>query len=113
MELIENNQDRKRRRKARRRVAELKGFYSHLTAYLLVNTVLTTFKIIENLNHGESFWEAFWGFGTFAIWFFWGIGLFFHALKVFSMNPLFSKDWEEQQIQKYIDKEKEEAAKYR
>lgn len=113
MELIEDNKSRSRRRKARRRVEELKGYYGHLTAYLLVNIALTTFKIIGNLNNGESFAEAFFDFGTFAIWFFWGIGLFFHTLKVFSLNPFFSKDWEKRQIQKYIDKEKEDASKYR
>ncbi|MFK5974470.1 MAG: 2TM domain-containing protein [Flavobacteriaceae bacterium] len=113
MELIEDNKDRKRRRKARKKVEELKGFYKHLTAYLMVNVALSVFKIMGNLNNGESFGDAFFDFGTFAVWFFWGIGLFFHGLKVFSVNPLFSKDWEEKQIQKYIEEEKEAAAKYR
>lgn len=112
MELIEKNTDRARKRKARKKVEALKGFYGHLSAYLIVNTVLTAFTVIGSLNNGVSFGEAFLNFGTFSIWFFWGIGLFFHAMKVFSVNPFFGKDWEERQIQKYMKKERDEATKY-
>jgi hypothetical protein len=34
-------------------------------------------------------------------------------LKVFSRSSFFNKDWEERQIQKYMDKEKRESEKYR
>jgi hypothetical protein len=42
----------------------------------------------------------------------WGIGLAFHAAKVFGFNPLFGKNWEERQIQKFIEKDKREMDKY-
>jgi hypothetical protein len=110
---VMNNNNRDKLEKAKKRVKELKGFYTHLTIYILVNTFISTMKIVQGLSEGESFNEAFFNFGIFAVWFFWGIGLFFHGLKVFSNNPFFGKDWEEKQIQKYMDKDKKEAEKYR
>ncbi len=112
MEVMDNN-NRDKLGRAKKRVEELKGFYIHLTVYILVNTFISTMKVIRNIGDGESFNEAFWDFGTIAVWFFWGIGLFFHGLKVFSYNPFFGKDWEKRQIQKYMDKDKNETEKYR
>ncbi len=99
--------------RAKKQVAELKGFYVHLGVYLAVNVFVTVAKILWNLGNGESFMEAFWDFGTFAVWLFWGIGLLFHGLKVFSYNPFFNKEWEERQIRKYMEKEKRESEKYK
>ena len=111
MEVMDDNRDKKKR--AKKRVEELKGFYIHFTIYILVNTFISTMKIVRNLGEGESFSQAFFDFGTFAVWFFWGIGVFFHGLKVFSYNPFFGKDWEKKQIQKFMDKDKNDAEKYR
>ncbi|WP_282162754.1 2TM domain-containing protein [Ulvibacterium marinum] len=99
--------------KAKKRVEELKGFYWHLASYVVVNLFISTMKIVRDMGDGEAFGETFWDFGTFAVWFFWGIGLAFHAMKVFSYNPFFSKEWEERQIQKYMEEDKREAEKYR
>ncbi len=99
--------------RAKKRVEELKGFYIHLAVYIMVNTFITTMKIINDLGAGVSFNDTFWDFGTFAVWFFWGIGVVFHAVKVFSFNPFFGRDWEEQQIRKYMDEDKKETEKYR
>lgn len=99
--------------RAKKHVAELKGFYVHLAVYLAVNVFITTAKIIGDISNGDSFLEAFWDFETFAVWLFWGVGLLFHGLKVFSYNPFFNKDWEERQIQRYMEKEKREVEKYK
>ncbi len=99
--------------RAKRKLDDLKGFYWHLASYLLVNTMLTVFKIAGNLSNGESFGEAFFDFGTFAVWMFWGIGLAFHAAKVFSYNPFFSKEWEKRQIQKFMEEDRKEAEKFK
>ncbi len=104
--------DRKKLKRAKRRLEELKGFYWHLAAYVGVNSFITITKLVRNMANGETLSQAFFDFGTFAVWLFWGIGIFFHALKVYSYNPIFSKEWEERQIQKYIEKDKREAAKF-
>ena len=112
MELKENNNSEKVLR-AKKRVEELKGFYIHLAVYVFVNTFITVNKVIRNMNNGETLSESLWDFGSFAIWIFWGIGLVFHALKVFSYNPFLGKDWEEKQIKKYMDQDERESRKYK
>jgi len=111
MELVimETNRDRKYR-KARRRVKDIKDFYTHLTVYVVVNL----FIIAMHLGIFQS------GFANVEIpdWsifttpFFWGIGLFFHWLKVFKNNNVFLKNWEKRKIQEYLDKEEEEINKF-
>lgn len=107
---MENNLDTKRAR-AKERIKELKGFYVHLAIYLGVNTFITVSKLIRNIANGESISEAFFDMGTFFIWGAWGIGLAFHAAKTFGIS-LFNKEWEERQIQKYMEEDRREAEKY-
>jgi len=110
---VKTRDERRKLNRAKKRIEELKGFYWHLASYLGVNLVISISKIVRNLGNGETFGEAFFDFGTFAIWFFWGIGMFFHGAKVFGSFGLFGRGWEERQIQKYIDQERKEAEKYR
>ncbi len=104
--------DKIKLKRAKKRLHELKGFYWHLAAYIGVNCFITLSTIIGRMSNGDSFMDTL-NFGSFAIWFFWGIGLFFHGLKVFSYNPIFSKQWEERQIQRYIEKDRKEAEKFK
>ncbi|MBM1107656.1 2TM domain-containing protein [Aurantibacter crassamenti] len=110
---VETRTERKKLNRAKKRIAELKGFYWHLASYLGVNLFITIVKLTQNMSSGESFSDAFLDFGTFAIWIFWGIGLAAHAIKVFSLISIFGKDWEEKQIQKFIQEEQERAEKFR
>ncbi|MCJ1805519.1 MULTISPECIES: 2TM domain-containing protein [Flavobacterium] len=89
------NDDFQRYEKARKKVKEIKDFYSHLISYLCINT----FFIFINLKYSSN-----------HIWFFypmlgWGIGLFFHGLKVYDFSFI-SKNWEERKIQEFIEEEK-------
>lgn len=107
--------EREKLGRAKKRVEQLKGFYWHLGIYLIVNLFISISKMAHILgtNGWTNFEADFFDFGLFATWFFWGIGLAFHAIKVFSLNPVFGKDWEEKQIQKFIAQEKNEIEKYR
>ncbi len=104
---METNFDEDKFKRAKKHVDEIKGFYIHLTVYVIVNLFILS-SIYFNLD-GESFGQI----GHFFTPFFWGIGLLFHGAKVFGFNPLFSKDWEDRQIKKYIDKDKDEIKKYK
>ena len=109
---MENNQNNKRQR-AKKKIAELKGFYIHLTVFILVNIMVITASVLGRMANNESFIDAFFNFGTFSTFIFWGLGVLFHAAKVFTYNPFFNRDWEERQIQKYMDKDRREAEKYK
>ncbi len=98
-------------KKAQEKVRRIKGFYKHLTAYLIVNTII----VIEGLRGigilemkmddvDPAFLEwLFWN--VLAVPVLWGIGLFFHGLRVFGPQMKFVKDWEENQIRKWMEKE--------
>ncbi len=105
--------NKEKQNRAKKRVEELKGFYRHLAVYLVVNSVISIAKIIQNVGNGEAFTDALFDFGTFAVWVFWGIGLAFHAAKTFSYNPFFNRDWEERQIRKFMEEERKETEKFK
>lgn len=90
--------------RARKRVDEIKAFYIHATVYILVNAFLLV-NIYLNTND-------FWQWSHFFTLLGWGIGLAFHAAKAFRFNPLFGRNWEERQIQKYIDEDKKQMDKF-
>lgn len=99
------NFDKDKYNRAKKQVEEIKGFYIHLVVYIVINT----FILINIYLHSDNFWK--WPhFITLAGW---GIGLLFHASKTFGFNVLFGKDWEERQIQKYIEKDKKEMDKFK
>lgn len=96
-----------RLKKARKKVEDIKGFYKHLAAYVLVNIFLLVMQAI-NLEPGETFWS----WGTFVTALSWGVGLLAHWLSVFSRNVFFSKNWEERKIQEYMEQQKSRSNKW-
>ena len=102
-----NYSEEERYRRAEKRVKDIKGFYWHLFWYLAVNIFLTFGSTIKDLLTGqEVYWGDEWHFGRFAVWFFWGIGLAGHWLRVFGRNIVFTRDWEDRKIKEYMDKDK-------
>ena len=77
--------------RAKKRVDDLKGFYSNLISYCII----IPFLIGVNYYTGWGY-KWFW-FPMFG----WGIGVAFHAFGVFG----FGKDWEQKQIKNHMDKE--------
>jgi hypothetical protein len=74
---------------AKKRVKKVKGFFGHLTTWL----IFSAFFIFLNIaSSGGGFW---------AIWpiMGWGLGVAFHAIGVFGM-PGLGKDWEEKMLER-------------
>ncbi|TPG42121.1 2TM domain-containing protein [Flavobacterium pectinovorum] len=97
---------------AYRKVKRIKGFYSHLKVYLMVNAII----IISGLNRGfvGNHFEVR-GFNNWEIYstaFYWGIALAIHAFSVFGRDLFFSDDWEQKKIQKYMEKEAQNKNKW-
>jgi hypothetical protein len=82
--------------RAKKRVEELKSFYSHLFVYLAVNAGLFLLNIITSPRHLWFYWPLIG----------WGIGLAIHGLSVFGTQNLLGKDWEEKKIKEIMEKEK-------
>ncbi|NND16216.1 MAG: 2TM domain-containing protein [Eudoraea sp.] len=85
--------------RAKERVEQLKKFYGNLTSYFVVITVLAV------INYWTNGWSYMW-----FLWaaFGWGIGIFFHALRTFNLNPFFGRDWEERKIKEFMNDEEEQ-----
>ncbi|WP_312761233.1 2TM domain-containing protein [Epilithonimonas sp.] len=100
MEII-NKQDDIKYLEAKKRVKKLKGFYSHLTIYILVNLFIV-FINIQDLKPGESYFQ----YKNFITLFFWGIGLLAHGMSVFVPQFVLGRNWEERKIRELMNKEK-------
>ena len=95
------NFDEIKYQEATKRVKKIKGFYTHLTVYIVVNTMIIIVNV-QNLDEGESFFK----FKTFSTALFWGVGLAAHGLSVFLPSLIMGKDWEEKKIKELMEKEK-------
>jgi hypothetical protein len=80
-----------RRERAVRRVAALRGFYTHLAVYLVVNIGL----FIVDVLTGPDWWVQWVAFG-------WGIGIVAHALAVFGRASRFVTEWEDRKIKQLM-----------
>ncbi|OGS69089.1 MAG: hypothetical protein A3F91_05555 [Flavobacteria bacterium RIFCSPLOWO2_12_FULL_35_11] len=89
--------------RAKKKVKSIKGFYVHLMVYLLVNAFLLIAKVFSD---GGT--EVLWEWQSYNTILFWGIGLAFHAFGVFGMDILLGKNWEDQKIKEYMEKDKRE-----
>ncbi|NVJ88872.1 MAG: 2TM domain-containing protein [Flavobacteriaceae bacterium] len=81
--------------RAKKRVDEIKGFYSHLVVMIFV----LPFLVFINLQLTPQYHWFWWAIIGNAI------GLFIHWFTVFGKNLFgFGEDWEKRKIQEYINK---------
>jgi hypothetical protein len=79
---------------AKRRVEEMRGFYAHLGAYVLVNSFLFLLNITTSPDILWFYWPLLG----------WGIGLVVHAVYVFGPRRWLGQDWEEKKIKEIMEK---------
>jgi hypothetical protein len=87
--------DDERYQHARRRVKELKGFYTNLYFYLAVNVFLVLVNIITSPGH--------WWFQWVLLG--WGIGVVAHAISIFARPTWFGPEWEDRKAREIMEKE--------
>jgi hypothetical protein len=80
--------------RVKKRVEELKGFYTHLAVYLVVNLGLF---LIDLASDGG--WWFFWPLIG------WGVGLAIHAFVVFGIEGPLGRGWEERKIRELMERE--------
>ena len=90
---------------AYKKVKKIKGFYSHLKVYVIVNIIIIASSLSRNHEVGGIDFSGLSEWHTYSTALFWGIGLVAHGLSVFSSEWFFGSDWEKRKIQKYMDKE--------
>ena len=82
------NTEETKYQKAKERVEAVKGFYIHLTVYVVVNLILFSINMIVSPDGLWFFWPLMG----------WGVGVALHALRVFGAGRWFGADWEEKKI---------------
>lgn len=88
--------DKEKYEKVKKRVQELKGFYSHLISFLFINAVLLAINLVTDPGDLWFRWVTI----------FWGIGLLIHAINIFVMKGQFlGPDWEEKKIKELMEKD--------
>ena len=93
---MKNPKDDLAYRQAEKKFREMKGFYIHATAYVLVN-IFIIFTIVKSGNPVSDI-------KNYAVAFFWGIGLLAHGISVFLPGLFWGREWEEKKIRKLMDK---------
>ena len=86
---IENRNIDQKYIKAKKRVEQIKGFYSNLIAYCLIIPFLI---MVNYLTYWEFKWFWFTAIG-------WGIGVVIHGVMTFSI----ASDWEERKIKELMN----------
>lgn len=81
-------------KKAKKRVAEIKGFYTNLISYCIVIPFLIFINLSTNTRN-HWFWFPVLG---------WGVGLATHAFQVFGVG----ESWQEKKIQEIMNKQKKQ-----
>lgn len=77
---------------ARRRVRQLRGFYSHLAVYVAVNAGL----LIINLFSSPGRLWIVWPLAG------WGIAVVIHGASVFLAGRMLGREWEERKIREIM-----------
>lgn len=99
-----SNQQKEKYAKAQKKVEEFKKFYKHLAFFIVVNGFLIVRRIYKDIDRGDTVLEALSDIHNYRLIFWWTIILVLHAFKVYVTSFLFSKDWEQKKIKKYMDK---------
>jgi hypothetical protein len=84
------------------RVRAKKGFFTHLTVYIIVNAFLV---LIWAIGSSAAYYGPAWGMMSGRVYFWpawvmagWGIGLILHCLSVF----VFHGSWEQNEVEKEV-----------
>ena len=76
-------------------VRKVKGFYIHLSQYVIVTAALTVLNLVWTPTYWWFVWPALG----------WGLGVAAHAVSVFDAVPFLNGAWEKRQVEKYLGRE--------
>ncbi len=90
--------------RAKKKVETLKGFYSHLLVFVIINTGIVLF-LSNVFGPGQT---DFGDLGNYFTVFFWGIGLLSHGIYVLFVlygRNNFIRRWEEKKIREFLEED--------
>jgi len=103
---------------AKKRVDEIRGFYYHLTVYLIVNLILLIFRtrivlFFFDVNKAPETGFSEWvDLNILITPLLWGVALFIHYVVIFGMKPRFIRNWEKRKLEQFLKEEEEPKQKW-
>lgn len=83
-------------KRARERVRRIKGFYSNVITFFLVNILLLVVNLVTNPYNLWFYWVTL----------IWGVVLIIQAINIFTIRDRFlGEEWEERKTRELLDKE--------
>ena len=87
---------------AQQRIVQKKNLYRHFVWFLIGSVGLVLFNKV--LKYGEAYDWSYWIIGI------WTVLFLVHLVNVFILNPFMGRDWEREQREKLVIKQKEKIA---
>ncbi|WP_378184035.1 2TM domain-containing protein [Aquimarina sp. SS2-1] len=100
---MENSEQLKNYKRAAKRVAEERNFYTHLAVYIVINVII--FVVILQLK--EHIYDGYLWINLLSTPVLWGIPLLIHGVWAFRKGNKFTlfKKWEERKIEEYMNEQ--------
>lgn len=92
-----------KRKRAQRKVERLKGFYNHITIFIIVNIIIISIRVYGNLDSRESFIAELFTLRTLSTFIVWGAIVSLHGFSVFVLPKILGYDWEERKIEQLME----------
>ena len=92
--------------RAKKKVEDIKGFYTHLSIYLVINGLMLLAAL--GIFEGTFIPFQFPDWSYFTTPFFWGIAIFIHWMYVFKSKLMPFRDWEERKIKQFMEEEEKD-----
>ncbi len=100
------NYSQQKLERAHKRVKDIRGFYSHLLVYIVINIFIAIVHYTIANKYVPDQDLSNWSYFTTPL--FWGIGLLIHGLWVFRVGFGFLRNWEERKINELMKEDKED-----
>ena len=104
--MSKNNQNDARLR-ATQRVDKLRGFYTHVAAYVFVSLVLLIVWLIRDYIDNGLFRSIANNTVLLFIWLGWCVGLLIHIGAIYILPLILGKNWKEKKIRQVMEEEEE------
>jgi len=89
---------------ARKKVKRIKGFFNHLTIFMVINMVLAY------ANYRDNEWQYIWFLWTTVTW---GLAILIHAINAFGVLPFMGEDWKKRKIKALMEKDAQQQDKWK
>lgn len=91
-------------KKAQKRISQKKRLYAHFVLFLIGAVFLLALNLIFKFGEDQRYLDLDWSIIAVLLWFFF---LAYHFISVFLVNKFINKDWEEKQLAKLVEKQKQ------